>query len=308
MPPQLAFLIGAGASKGAGRIQPKPPPLSGELYGALRSAYPRSWGRVTGDLDRRFRDDFEVGMWDCWSHGDETTARLLIDMAIYFSWFEAPADRSDCYSRLLSILARSGLVPNTAFASLNYECVLETAAGLAGFRLSYAADRPPPRNVLVFKPHGSCNFIPQASVWNIGIDLSATGGAASYLEGPILPRLRKQVRELYGSGFAIPPAMSLFARGKFNPVSNNFIAQLRHQWANWVAGSHVITIVGVRPLLVDNHVWDPILTGEGDIWYVGGRSGDYDELTRQVGRRLVHLADRFAEGLPSLERRLTLLS
>ena len=62
--PDTVILFGAGASYGAGHIQPEAPPLGEGLYEALATHYPNEWCSQS-QLEKwadKFRDDFEQTM------------------------------------------------------------------------------------------------------------------------------------------------------------------------------------------------------------------------------------------------------
>jgi len=217
---KLAFLFGAGASKGAGAVLPHPPPLGAELYECLRSAFPRTWGTLHSELDGLFRENFELGMDAAWNQQIEDGAWLLIDMARYFARFDAATDGSDLYSRFTKLLTTSRIVDRAATATLNYECVLEIAASNGGLRIAYLAEEPPPGNLLVWKPHGSCNFLPTSQVFNLTLI------AKNFYEGRLRFLSPPEVITLYEQGYPLPPAMSLFAPGKPTPVAPSFVSEV----------------------------------------------------------------------------------
>jgi hypothetical protein len=294
-----AFLIGAGASKGAGGIAPYDPPLGAELYGVLKREFPTSWGALSNNLDVLFRDNFETGMAELWDSQLDIGSRLIIEMAIYFSRFDPPLDGSDCYTRLIWRLKQSGLVPHTRIATLNYECVLDVAASRLGLKLTYLSDTVLPNNITIWKPHGACNLIPNAQVYHLSIV------AKGIYDGPLRAVDLPEVRRLYDSGYALPPAMSLFAPGKPTPVARTWVDQTRRQWAEWAQGADVVVVIGARPLLEDAHIWEPIIDSSAEVWYIGGTSdSNYQTFQSQLGHRITHLADRFVQGFGPLARRL----
>jgi hypothetical protein len=88
--PRIAFLFGAGASTGAGDVDPFPPPLGGGLYDELLSQFPETWGALADDEKSVLGgggEGFEAGMKLLWEKYDERAWRALIDMGIYFSRF-----------------------------------------------------------------------------------------------------------------------------------------------------------------------------------------------------------------------------
>jgi hypothetical protein len=241
-----------------------------------------------------------------WARQKQSNVRLLIDMARYFTQFEPAADDSDLYSKFVRLLIDLGLVGRSGIATLNYECVLELASNRVALPYCYSADEPSNGRLLVWKPHGSCNLLPAASMWNLNIVM--TRGGDIFEGGLRIPPLQpSEVRAQYDRGYALPPAMSLFAPGKPTPVAKSLAAEIRGQWASWARQSDFIGIIGARPLFVDTHVWDPILEAEGQVWYIGGEK-DHEALASKAPGRVVHVADTFKLGFDDLRRKLEILA
>jgi hypothetical protein len=309
---RVAFLLGAGATKGAGGIQPEPP-LGSELYECLRSSFPESWGSLITDVeDAAFRADppFEPGMALLWETREQRVQRLIIDMALYFADFAPPDDGSDLYSRLLAALARMGLLGRSVFATLNYDCTLEISAANKRIPVRYPGTVGAAPGLPVLKPHGSCNFLVQGT--QNFIDVSMAGMGAGYVGGSpsieVVPP--SSLRPLYGRiGISLPPVISLYAPGKPSPVAESFVAATRQLWAGAVREADVVVVIGARPLGADDHIWTPLLMSRADVWYVGGQDGgDYELLERRLQRRLSPLGRRFDESFGRLTARLKILS
>ena len=65
----ILFLFGAGASYGAGDILPEKPPLGNQLYDALSSVYPQSWGSLPPSVTEKFKEgNFEDGMGEIYEN------------------------------------------------------------------------------------------------------------------------------------------------------------------------------------------------------------------------------------------------
>ncbi len=260
---RYAFLTGAGASYGAGKLAPKPPPLGSDLYKELATRFPRSWGNLPWQYAGVLRRDFESGMQQIWDRRLELVQELMIDMACYFSKFDPPNDKSDCYSRLVAAIAQGKLMERLAVATLNYECVLDVAASRAGLKIAYSAAPPPKDNLMIWKLHGACNLLPATQVYNVTI------AAKSIFDGPVesvdLPMIRKRYQL---EGLAVPPVMCVYMAGKPTQTVPRFLIQVRQQWAEWVKEADVVAVIGARPNLIETYVWRPILDCQAEIWYV----------------------------------------
>ena len=216
---RVAVLVGAGATLGAQsptcRVVPTPP-LGAGLFAALVAEFPQTWGAVSPTEATAFTTSFEDAMDACWQRGDQTATELLIDMGRYFARFTIGSDGSDHYTALIRMLATRGVLRRTTFASLNYECLRESTMNSLGLHITYSVDggeRIANRNVFVIKPHGSCNFLASVQMTNC-----AFTNVETLVDVP--PRVVKpaEIDKIFDSGFSVPPAMSLYAPGKANPV------------------------------------------------------------------------------------------
>lgn len=292
---RYAFLTGAGASHGAGKLVPKPPPLGHDLFKELASRFPRSWGNLPSQYASLLCRDFELGMQQIWERRLEWVQELMVNMACYFSEFNPSSDKSDCYSQLVAAIAEGKWLERVAFATLNYECVLDVAASWAGLKIAYAAAPPPKDNLMIWKLHGACNLLPSVHVYNMRFD------AESIFDGPVEPADLPMVRKRYQvEGLAVPPVMCVYMPGKPTQTVPRLLTQIRQQWAERVKEVDVVAIISVRPNLIEGYVWKPILDCQAEVWYVGGKDGDYRQLQDSVGDRLKYLAPRFNQAIDQI--------
>ncbi len=302
---RIAFLFGAGASNGAGRVEPFPTPLGSGLFSELRNGYPLTWGQLPADSISLFHDGFEKGMEYVYDKYDYLVPELTIDMALYFSLFRLPSDSSDCYSSLVGFLVKHELASTTAFATLNYDMLLEMGVMSFGLGFAYFEALGSAGSVPMWKLHGSPNFI-------LGVpNLTAVGNQYAKVNqvsvGPIIAVSPSEVRRYYegrpGERQSTPPMMSVFAPGKPTQVSRETLDDIRRQWAEWALNAKVIVVVGARPILTESHIWKPVLDSSGKVMYVGGSDG-LDQLRERLGGRLDIVGNRFREALPDIERAL----
>jgi hypothetical protein len=112
------------------------------------------------------------------------------------------------------------------------------------------------------------------------------------------PRVVKpaEIDKIFDSGFSVPPAMSLYAPGKANPVCPTFIEHLRSCWESAVLTADLVLIVGAHPNPNDPHIWEPIASATADLLYIGG-TGDlrFEDFSKRVGPRLAVLGTHFDE-------------
>ncbi len=275
------------------------------LFHELERHCPDTWGRLPLERKRTLCDDFEAGMVELWNTPSLAPTQLFIDMGLYFARFEPPRNCTDCYSRLVIAFRARRLLERVALASLNYDCVLDCAASRAGLPLAYLSDdgAPPAGNLLILKPHGACNLIPDANVANLG--MVAAGGQSGFYDGQItVAASLRAVHEQYAQGFALPPVMSMYTRDKHSPVGGTFLRDTRDQWARWVRSSSAVLCVGARPVPWDEHIWRPILERNTETWFVGGQDDSYDALAVELGNKLEYLGPTFDGSLTGILSRL----
>ena len=291
---RYVFLTGAGASYGAGKLVPKPPPLGKYLFKELACRFSHSWGSLPNKYAMLLSKDFELGMESVWTHRLDLVQRMMIDEAIYFSEFNPSLDNSDCYSRLVAAIVKERLVQDVAFATLNYDCVLDVAVCRNRLKVAYAGLPPTTNNILIWKLHGACNLLPAAHVYNMTI------AAKSIFDGPIEPVDLPLVRKRYKGGLAIPPVMSVYMPEKPTQTVSRFLVQVRNEWAKWVGETDIVIVIGVRPLLAEEYIWQPILDSSAKVWYIGGKDGDYRQFRDYLGARLTYVTSTFEEGIGQL--------
>jgi len=234
---------------------------------------------------------------------DELGPELLIDMALYFSMFRVPADSSDLYSSLVAhIIDRLPDVP-VAFATLNYDCLLEGAIQAFGIGFSYHPKALQPGSIPVWKLHGSCNFLPDLGTNQvIGTQFKRVG---QIYKGPIKAVSLQEVQSYYsgepGRRASIPPVMSYYAPGKFTPVEEETLGEIRQAWSESARAASRIVVIGARPILSESHVWRPILEAEAEVFYVGGESDGLGEMKRRLGGRLKRIAHYFSDAMPTIK-------
>jgi hypothetical protein len=307
----IAVLMGAGASFGAGSVDPEPPPLGGQLYEELKRAYPDSWGsQFTAEENALFREDFEQGMSMLWGNQGNRAQRLIIDMALYFTRFRITGPNR--YSDLLRALFSKGNDHRVVFCTLNYDCLLEQAlmGGGAAVRSLWRVLGAGQGPIDVLKPHGSCNYLDPLTRNMKGVTMDGVGIAYTHSEVPSPSDLEivapEEVEAIYeaAEGLSIPPAISLYEPTKHSPVGGGLIQKVREHWADVVPNADVVLSIGARPVAQDAHIWDPILNSNAQVLFVGGQDRDYGRRAWELGERMEYFGLTFEESIPRIEERL----
>ncbi len=283
-------LTGAGASYGASGVTPSQPPLGGGLFDELRAAYPEVWGKIPESDRRSFVPNFEVGMKQWWESGSHTTPVLMRCMADFFARFRT--EDSNSYARLIEHLEYRGAFVDTAFSTINYECLLETAARGYGMGIEYCSKEPSGADSMtLWKIHGSCNFLP-ASVSGSGEGVSFSGNALKW-DGEVRVVDPSQVGPFVARN-AFYPAMAVFMEGKPVHSHQSVIVQLQGWWQSALAEAEAVGVIGVRPNVDDSHIWDHLASTPGKLVIVGNREENeqWAEQYRE-GRPTVVVGTRF---------------
>lgn len=300
---ELTILFGAGASKGCSAASPRPPPLGSQLFRELEREFPLTWGRIPAQLATAFRANFEIGMGNMLDGGAMTTNYLMREFASFFARF-SPTGTTP-YDVFLRELAKAKATERIRLATLNYECLLEFAINAAGFKTVYFERRPPETTDLVlWKPHGSCNFIPRGlSIEGVGLDprIAVDGGTIE----PIQPR---DVPTWCRSGTSLYPAMALYAKGKPALMTSSVLQQVQSWTADSLRNADGIAVVGVLPNPEDPHIWRPIAESDARVFFVGGQTafetwhkGESRTVSAEfVGTRFENCAEELARKLAAV--------
>jgi hypothetical protein len=269
----------------------------------LRGRHPRTWGAIKGALHTHFENEgFEIGMNEAWSNYGEEVQSLLVDMGRAFASFKPPDDGTDFYTLLITGLIANRLIDETVFASLNYECILEQAGERLGLTVGYGSRGRPAKALVVLKPHGSCNLVPDTGT-NVfqNIRIVGAGGSSQYFAGPVKAVPLHDIEQLTHGSF--PPAMSLYAPGKHTPVALDWVNRVREEWRILAVGCQTIAIIGVRPIWADAHLWEPVIESKARVMYIGA-AHDHAQLVTKLDRGVEHVGHTFDEGFELLSQRL----
>lgn len=288
---KVVILFGAGASHldgGPGR----PPLGDAGLFRELRSHYIDSWGLVPFELENEFGDNFEDGMEVVFEKGIGSLVELHKDMAVFFSRFTVP---NEPYHLLVDHYRTAIRSEEILLASLNYDCLLELAAGGCGLSTTYFQSS---NGIRFLKLHGSCNFIIDESMIKIGGKL--TTGPRAHFESGIMAVHPSEVSGIL-SRSKFPPAMALYARGKPILTGSKQITELQKQYREAVSQTRAVLVIWAKPNPSDEHVWGPLKELDGTLAYIGNKA-KYEEWMSidRAGKDSVWLGNRFQDSLSSI--------
>lgn len=302
---RIVFLFGAGASYGAGHIDPKRPPLMPYLFDELKDFRPAQWGESSRLWQNResFRVNFEKAYEQFVLRVSPDALTLLQDqwsVAKYFAQFSVHPGGQDCYSHLLRALMSRDAVREIVFASLNSDCLFEQVAERLGLRVCYDIDAGAGAAV-VLKIHGSCNFVtrgaptfrPHLSSPSTRVELGLDQLTVGESLGPALQNAEERGEF---------PVMSLTSPEKETLPAMRKMTEIRQLWKASVGAAECVVIIGVSHNDADSHIVDPIRDACHGL-YIGG-ADDFAKW-REVNPRFIHLGDKFEAGLPELLKLLS---
>ena len=289
----VLLLFGAGASYGAGGIR-KAPPLSNVLLLELQKAFPATWGQINALLSKKLASDFEKGMDELSQDLKNNLARLLWDMAIYFSRFKIDYPSNNLYWQIVDKYKGPLIRNDIVLSTLNYDCLIESALHHAGFLPEYHGNAPGPR---LLKPHGSCNFMPRGvkgSVLEMNLEIEAGAIINCPLEAVNPECVESEIHTtLY------PPAMSLFVSKKTDIVTPKIISNIRDEFKERALKARKIISIGVKPNPDDTHIWKPIAESSGEVLLVGGE-GECRNWIKEHRTDAVYIGGKFTDSFSKI--------
>src|SRR2546428_9890714 len=96
---RVLVLFGAGASRSE-HFLPTQPALVRDLFAALSTAFPKTWGALPSALRIQFEEDFESAILSMMESGRHLNL-LMQDMTLYFANFGLDVSGRDPYTLLL---------------------------------------------------------------------------------------------------------------------------------------------------------------------------------------------------------------
>ncbi len=208
-------------------------------------------------------------MSDLKDTGTHAVPLLMQHMAMFFARYGPLITGRDAYSRLIVRLEREGKLPTVLFSSINYDIIFDIAVSMAGKTISYFENnQPSSSNIILWKLHGSCNFLPGGGVTATrGVTFSGAGVAIE--AGIKAVSSGREVVEYCSGDTAFYPAMAIYARDKPIQMSPSIIQLIQGYWTNAISRAPRVVIVGVKPNPSDHHIWKPLSDTLAKIFYVG---------------------------------------
>jgi len=299
--PGIVLLFGAGASAFGPGIVPNNPPLGANLFVALQSHYPFTWGLLFSEAARAaFAESFEAGMSHLWHvypnamckslPGVPCPAKAMRDVARYFLQYRLDESQSDLYSQLVMAFERRSLIGDVGFCTLNYETLLSHALRMHGCK---------PR---VLHLHGRVDqWIRSRAKLRVGP--SGAVGAGMHVVSRRVSQMSSRTANdrLAVAAQGLYPPMSLYMPNKPAQVGAEYLTRMHVRFARRVASAKALFLVGVRPWPGDTHIWGPIAAARCPVFGVTGRR-EFDTWTKNArpSHKSVWLGDQFGACIESI--------
>lgn len=293
----IMLIFGAGASRFCGECYPHNPPLGNDLFNELIAGgdIPKNIVEEYGNIF--LNEGFEAGMAALRPLGSDAFLPIQRQTAVVLSKFVL--GENNYYSEILDRIGRRGIA-KIAFASLNYDLLLEQALRRKTIDFKYAGEtkNENPKAVPLLKLHGSSNFLP-CFPNNFTLNGSLSTKAEIYLNG--LPmnavddhsdviRWVSEKRNEY-----LTPVLSVYGKAKISPCNQSFIEEIQKQWRGALSRADLIVLIGINYVPHDTHFWDELKLAPGKIGIVNPDISGYEEWINQRGSETFHLARTFSE-------------
>lgn len=291
------LLFGAGASFGAGGIEPHAPPLGAQLYPALTRVYPSAWGALPADAAQIFIDQgFEAGMAYTWQRYSQMVSVLQKALGHYFARFYVRSNHTCAYRSLISGLGLRSASQSVMLSTLNYDLVLDVCLQVEQIRFGL---RSGAEQITLNKPHGASNIFNDSVRATAGVMFTA---GVSFSGGDVKAVPQQEALQRNGDpNSAIPPVLAIFMQGKPCQTSPGLLLSLQQEFKSAVLSASRIGVIGVHPHPVDTHIWQPLAQTHGEIFYCGDESAFSGWVAAHRGGAGSHfLGSRFADCVPSL--------
>jgi len=293
---KITFLTGAGASFASGSVIPFSPPLGANLYESLENVAPSIMNQITQIVGSKNKDNFEKKMYEMWKSNKLNGFAINRFFARYFSQFSPLND--NLYIDLAQIIQNNDSV-DWLYSTLNYDCLFELAASSIGIKINYDPGVKNNDSLDILKIHGSCNFINNAMT---GPENSLSAGmAAGLIDGGGVEFVQPKLVSTILKQRPLGPVMAYYMQNKPTITNKSFLEKLQKEWKAQIKKSNKIILIGIKPNPQDTHIWNPIISSNAKIGYVGSASGFKALKKMNPKKSPVQIATSFETSISAIE-------
>jgi hypothetical protein len=199
---------------------------------------------------------------------------------------------------------------NPVLSTLNYDLLLEDSLELSGHSYNHVISGSPPDNSIpVYKLHGSCNIVPdipgsiRGMILNVDLHNAPPGVDVSGVDGAQLKTLdRRSLMAWLDKEDTLVPCIAAYHASKNIRDHGMPFKHLQSHWGAAIHRTEALFIIGVRLVLHDTHLWEPISKYKGKVYWVSRDPGPALAWAQVHGVDMAHFATDFKSFIPSYVR------
>lgn len=294
----ITVIFGAGASYGSGRCYPKNPPLGNYLFDDLVKLK-RAFYRLPEGSKAVFKTEgFEAGMATI-ANDSRIINPLQKELACYLSSFSTTQENA--YVRLFSKLRR--YLTNINLVTLNYDLLIEQSLVKLDFSVDYNGNG---KGINLLKPHGSSNFLPQLG------DMKFSGNTfvdcETFFEGfptnavSDTEKVKAWCNDPRNSD--VSPVLAIYAKDKRVVVNRQLIRETQNKYADFIAGSKLVVLVGIKYVPHDTHIWDPLAAAKSSLLVVDPYPDDTIAWANECGLDVSPIRNGFKQSVWAITKHI----
>lgn len=157
-------------------------------------------------------------------------------------------------------------------------------------------------NIIIWKLHGSCNFLPHGGV-TATRDVSFRPGVA--FGTGIRPVNPNEVATYCTGNTALYPVMAVYARGKPVQIAPAIIQRIQEFWITAINSASTVAIIGVHPHPEDKHIWEPLSATKAKLLFVGNEKAFSDWQSKyRIDGNSIYIGNRFVSCIRAIVENL----
>jgi hypothetical protein len=94
--------------------------------------------------------------------------------------------------------------------------------------------------------------------------------------------------------------MCMFTINKPSQISPQIFSDYQHRWKELVMKAQAVYVIGVRPHLVDKHIWEPLTETNANLFYIGSKEQFDGWFHKRPNGKSTFIHERFDEAIPKI--------
>jgi len=104
---------------------------------------------------------------------------------------------------------------------------------------------------------------------------------------------------------ALYPAMCMFTLNKPSQISPGIFAERQRKWGELVNAADKVIVIGIRPNIQDEHIWQPLAETAAKLHFVGNESQLKAWLPRRIGGETNFMGSTFEATINNITEELS---